>query len=133
MARGMALIEPNVFRYLFSRHRANSDVLPVHGDEIPYVFGHLAVSDRNQTALFDTTDEKISQEMMNAWVRFAETGNPNGGSVRLPQYDATSDSYIEFGDEIRPASGLRTAKLDFLETAARRLSSTHSLPSSTTP
>jgi carboxylesterase type B len=61
---------------------------------------------------FDTTDRTLSA----AWVRFASTGDPNGGTLpNRPAYDVGSDPYLEFGDSIRVGQGYRTAYLDFVE------------------
>ena len=51
----------------------------------------------------------------NAWVRFADTGNPNGGSLPpWPASDARED-YLELDQTIRVAHGWRQAQLDFLD------------------
>jgi carboxylesterase type B len=53
--------------------------------------------------------------IMNAWVRFVSTGNPNGGDVTgWPVYDVSTDPYFAF--DIRPevAHGLRLTQLDFI-------------------
>ena len=40
--------------------------------------------------------------MADAWVRFASTGDPNGGTLpHGPAYDGGSDPYLEFGYRYR--------------------------------
>ena len=54
--------------------------------------------------------------MMNAWVAFAASGNPNAmGLPRWARYDARSDNYLGFGDRIESGSGWRKPQLDFLD------------------
>jgi hypothetical protein len=49
-------------------------------------------------------------------VRFAQTRDPNGGSLpHWPAYDAASDPYIEFGDAIKAGHSYRTIYLDFVQ------------------
>ena len=54
--------------------------------------------------------------MMDAWIHFAATGNPNGpGLPDWPRYDPKSDQHMEFADTPRVGSGFRAAQLDFLD------------------
>ena len=54
--------------------------------------------------------------MMDAWVRFAAAGDPNGGNLpNWPRYDAARDCYFELGDELRVGNSWRTAQMDFLD------------------
>ena len=43
-------------------------------------------------------DHELSEAMMGAWVRFATTGDPNGGGLSWPAYDPAKDNYIVFDD-----------------------------------
>lgn len=81
-----------------------------HGAEVPYVFG--TYDDRPH----DDTDAALSKAMTAAWARFAATGDPNG--EKLPtwaRYDPAQDNYLEFGPEIKPGAGLRTAEIERFE------------------
>jgi carboxylesterase type B len=116
MARSMVRLRSEVFCYLFSRRRNSGDALPRHGDEITYVFGHLGREQGASEKPFDTIDEAVSSAMQDAWVRFAATGNPNGGRLpNWPKYDETADPYFEFGDTLRTGVGLRRTNIDFLD------------------
>jgi carboxylesterase type B len=54
--------------------------------------------------------------MMEAWVRFAATGDPNGGILpSWPRYVPGTDPYLEIGDSIVARDGYRNKQLDFLE------------------
>jgi para-nitrobenzyl esterase len=112
VARALAGAGQPVYRYLFTRKAAGSGPGPNHGDEVPYVFNTLASSPLH----YDTTDQRLAAAMADAWVRFAKTGNPNGGDLPAwPRYRASDDAFLEFGDTIRAGTGFRNAALDFAE------------------
>lgn len=94
----------NVYTYKFNRvapGRRSSGKGAYHGAELVYVFGEMA--NRNK---FDATDRKLSKTMMNTWVNFAATGNPNGSGVpHWPAYNAVDENYMEFGDDISVKKG----------------------------
>ena len=97
MSRYMMKRTPNVYRYVFTKHPANPNLLngkPVttHGDELPYMFGAVKVGDK-----YGESDLATSIAMQEAKRRFIKTGNPNGGGLTWPTYDAT-DPHLEFGD-----------------------------------
>jgi carboxylesterase type B len=115
IARANSSRQPATYRYLFTRHRSDGPEPPQHGDEVPYVFGGLAAAGVAPLAA-NARDETLSETIMNAWVRFAATGDPNGG--QLPNwrpYDAARDNYLEFGDELKVGSGWRTSQMAFLD------------------
>lgn len=115
MARGMSKVQPKTFRYLFTRSAGAVPPPPTHSEEIDYAFANLGAHRFVQRGAFDATDRTLSAAMSDAWVRFASTGDPNGGSLpHWPAYDG-SDPYLEFGDTIRVGQGYRTTYLDFVE------------------
>jgi para-nitrobenzyl esterase len=84
-----------------------------HAAEIPYVFntpmGALAVGK------FSEEDARVAQAMSAAWVAFARTGKPqHPGIPAWPAYRADTDRYLEFGEKIAAASGLRRGATDTL-------------------
>jgi len=116
VARAASRQQPCIWRYVFTRRRANGNIPPNHGDEVAYVFGNLGASRSNDPLPFDATDQAISNAMMTAWVQFAATGNPNGGGLPIwPTYDAAADSYVEFGETVGIAKGWRVQHMDFLD------------------
>ncbi len=78
--RGLRARGAPVYRYLFLRQRPGGGA-PNHGDEVPYVFASLAVAAQLDPQPFDNDDLALAEVMQDAWVRFATTGNPNGGEL----------------------------------------------------
>ncbi|MEZ5764043.1 MAG: carboxylesterase family protein [Xanthobacteraceae bacterium] len=114
VARGLTRKGVDVYRYLLLRRRPNSGP-PNHGDDVPYVFASLAAAARLDPAPFDADDEALAEAIQDAWIRFATTGNPNGGT--MPQWP-TSDSserYMEFDTTIQTGTGWRKQHLDFID------------------
>jgi len=85
--------------YYFSRKRSGSggDKLGAyHGAEIPYVF-----NTHDDWLPSDTIDRKLTEAIMDYWVQFATTGNPNlPGYPEWPVYRETNPAVMELGDEI---------------------------------
>lgn len=80
-ARAMARVG-NVHLYQFSRVGPLSRRLwngATHTSEIPYVFDHVTAP----SADFESQDKAVSEAMVGAWVRFAETGDPKWGMLQL--------------------------------------------------
>lgn len=82
-----------------------------HGAELAYVFGDL----RGAPA-WSPADRRLSRAMQAYWVRFAATGNPNGGGdISWPAYDAQSDQILELGKSISVHDHLLREQADLLE------------------
>lgn len=60
-----------------------------HGGEIEYLFGNEPAEHR-----WDAEDEKVSRLMGDYWVRFARTGDPNGGGA--PMWKRVSGQPIDY-------------------------------------
>lgn len=103
-----------VYLYQFSRvapGRQASGLGAYHGAEIVYVFGEMGNRKK-----FNAQDGTLSDTMMQAWVNFAATGNPNGAGVpNWPAYHAQQEAYLEFGDTVRVRSDIPQEKLKFFE------------------
>jgi para-nitrobenzyl esterase len=81
-----------------------------HGVEIAYVFGNMTTSDG-----YNGTDRALSGRMMDYWVNFAKTGNPNGqGLTEWPAYKSASDLNLEFAGEIKTNKNLLKKECDFI-------------------
>ncbi len=112
-AREMAAAGQPAYRYVFTRERPGLGRPPFHSEEVEYVFGEPTLTSNGK---YDATDAQLSGTMMDAWIRFAATGNPNGaGLPAWPLYDSKGDSYMEFGDKPSVASGFKRDQLDFLD------------------
>jgi para-nitrobenzyl esterase len=115
IARSMISKTPYVYRYRFVRKSnggAGHDAW--HGAEGPYVMGNVTGAGYNED------DRTLSNVMMDAWVRFVSTGNPNGGAItNWPAFDPVSDPYLVL--DVHPAvgHGLRNTQLDFIGTVQR--------------
>jgi para-nitrobenzyl esterase len=115
IARGLARATPRVYAYLFSRDLGSSGVPATHAEELAHVFGNLTAQDFNPHPPLDATDAALSEAMRGAWLRFAASGDPNGGTLpRWPRYGA-GDPYLEFGAAITTGQAFRREALDFLE------------------
>ncbi len=81
-----------------------------HGAELAYVFGNMTKADG-----YNELDRQISDKMMNYWVNFARTGNPNGPNLPVwPSYDRQSDLNLEFSNTISVNTNLYKQESDFI-------------------
>jgi carboxylesterase type B len=113
LARAMVRKEPRTWRYLFTRRAPGQGDGPHHGEEVPYVFGNL---DAVPSAAGSAMDRSASAAMMQAWVAFARTGDPNAdGNHAWPRYAEADDNFLVFGDGVSAGSGWRREQLDFLQ------------------
>ncbi len=117
------------YLYRFSRVPPRDPLGACHGIEVPFIFGNLIegimelMEKRSWPMLFtrdiekellealvlvfDKADMVLSGEMMDYWVRFAATGDPNPeGKEEWPAYDKATDRSIEFGSEENLVAGL---------------------------
>ncbi len=118
VAREQSRIQPKTFRYLFTRTPQCELPAATHTEELAYVFGNLSAPSFVKRSGMDATDRILSEQMMDAWVRFAANSDPNGGNLHLPYwppYRIASDSYLELGDHIVARAGYRTEYLDFVQ------------------
>jgi para-nitrobenzyl esterase len=106
------------YRYYFSRvpPRPESEKYGAyHAAEIVYAFNNLSkLPWTSQPA-----DQALAEAMSSAWVRFAATGDPNGG--QLPAWSAfegAQEPCLEFGDSIRQCQGVLKAECDFFDAFA---------------
>jgi len=67
-----------------------------HGTEVPYVFGTLAKL-RNVGSGMTESDLALSQTVIDYWVSFAKTGDPNDdGRPRWPAHDDANGAFMDF-------------------------------------
>ncbi|AEI82448.1 para-nitrobenzyl esterase PnbA (plasmid) [Cupriavidus necator N-1] len=103
------------YRYLFSRHRNDGAVEPVHGDELQFAFDNLSASHRGKKLPFTEVDSKVAKAMADAWVTFAKTGAPGSPDhVAWPLFKEPRELYMEFADTARVTSGFKSSRLDLV-------------------
>jgi para-nitrobenzyl esterase len=121
-----------VWRYFFSHKHtlaALANLGSYHGMELFYVFNNWENATAGSGILFKPADDSVQVNMLNYWVNFAKTGNPNGTDlVAWPQYNATTDCYLEIkatpnGNQC----GLRTAQSDLWDDVVNFVPCTSSL------
>ncbi len=116
LAQSNSIQISNTWRYLFAKRRPSQIDGPHHGQEVAHVFGNLSAKVTSIENDYDHQDEFISNAMLNCWVQFAYTGNPNQAKLtEWPRYELASDNMIVFGNEISRANGLRKNNLDFID------------------
>lgn len=117
LVRMVSRQQPDVYLYHFTRVSPLMERLgkgATHGIEIAYVFRHEG------RVLGDAKDKALAEKMHRVWIQFARTGNPNAtGLPEWPRYDAETDQHLEFGDEVRVASGLYKEGCDLFESLVR--------------
>ena len=114
-ARLMQKANAKAFVYYFSRVPPRPDAEKYgayHAAEIVYAFNNLAKTPwPNQPA-----DVNLAEAMSSCWVRFATTGDPNGGNLPVwAAYNQEQEPYLEFGDSIQPHAGLLKTECDFVD------------------
>lgn len=114
VTRGLVAKGAPVYRYLLLRQRPGCGP-PNHGDDVPYVFASLAAATKLDAAPYDAADERLAETIQDAWVRFATTGDPNGG--KLPHWPVSDNEerYVELDEPIGAGRGWRNLQLDFLD------------------
>ncbi|MEI8191288.1 MAG: carboxylesterase/lipase family protein [candidate division NC10 bacterium] len=122
-AMAIHTMNSKAYLYRFSRVRPGDKLGACHGTELAYVFGafksfpdeplnienlpSLIVQEANYEledlvkTKPNSTDYALSDAMMQYWVNFATSGDPNGkGLVEWPAYDPAANLLIDLGDEI---------------------------------
>lgn len=97
------------YEYLFTKH--NGRLGSWHSGEMIYCFGNIPES----SGLFDSTDRELSRLMVNYWINFIRTGDPNGEG--LPEWDrsTTSERVLELGENVGMTDEKRLALYEILD------------------
>ena len=90
----------DVYLYQFSRVRSGiggERLGAYHGAELPYVF-----NTHDDWLSTEDTDAGLTRAVMDYWVNFAKTGNPNAaGLTEWPRYNAESRLSLDLGDKVQ--------------------------------
>ena len=118
----------DVYMYRFSRVAPSSRAAwggAAHTSEVAYVFDNT-IGDASQ---FEDIDRTVSGAMADAWVRFAKTGNPNGGGLpQWPAYRAPDYRLLDFGDAASVRSNARSPQIDLFQRAFETMRGKPSMP-----
>ena len=116
-ARDMAKVPSDAYLYWFTWHlpvEGMEQYKSFHGADLGYVFGQLTMFGAQPT----DADRAFSNTIAETWVRFARTGNPNGGAVQGWQsFTPENESYFVLGPELGSASNLRLSEMKLIEDA----------------
>ena len=85
-----------------------------HGASQMYLFGDLEGYNAKPTEV----DRQFASALADTWVRFARTGNPNGGNVpEWPAFTSENEAYMELGPTIRAGNHLRIPQMELVARA----------------
>lgn len=109
--------EAPVFRYFFTHTHAGflGNYGAYHGIELFYGFNNWENSSIAVGPLYTEEDDSVQDLMLQYWVNFAATGDPNmEGLEHWPAYDAATDCYLDIKvDPDGSHCGIRSDKSDF--------------------
>ncbi|NVM52601.1 MAG: carboxylesterase/lipase family protein [Candidatus Helarchaeota archaeon] len=104
LAEVQRIHQSNTYNYLFTwpspafKGRLGS----CHAVEIAFVFGTLDTPFMPEMCGKGPVVNEISEKMMDTWIAFARSGNPNHGSIpKWPPYDAEKRSTMLLGSELK--------------------------------
>ena len=86
-----------VYRYQFTKE--NGYHTTYHSGEMIYAYGNLGLSPRQFA--YDESDYALQDIMLNYWLNFAKTGDPNGeGLPTWEEYKNNADTVMELGENV---------------------------------
>jgi para-nitrobenzyl esterase len=108
LAEVQSAIQPNTYMYLFNWKLQMPGGIKgaIHALELPFVFGLLSEKPIGIFPGKNEETEAISNKMMDSWISFAQTGNPNHKDIpKWPSYNGGKRSTMLFGKEIKLVNG----------------------------
>jgi para-nitrobenzyl esterase len=122
LAYHMVDIQPNTYLYQFTMQPKTctwqspgtigreKDFGCYHCAELPYLFHFL------NSRKYKEEDYRFSEQVMNYWIRFARSGNPNGnGAVIWPAFDRVEEKHLALDFDIETGHHLRKNTCDFID------------------
>lgn len=98
VAQTQAEHQPSTFHYVFDWESPVARLGACHALELPFVFGTLGAPGNDRFAGAGPDAQRLSRQMMDAWVAFAKTGDPSCESAGAwPRYDAANRRTMIFG------------------------------------
>jgi para-nitrobenzyl esterase len=124
MLLGTAHAGAPTFQYHFTYpSRAMPNWGAHHAAELGFVFNNPGGIGAGKAPEWNEAERRIADAMIGYWVQFAKTGDPNrDGLPAWPKFDAGSEAYLEFGEQIKAGDHLcagRCAELDRILGAVR--------------
>jgi para-nitrobenzyl esterase len=126
LARGMSAVQPKTFLYQFTMQpKIFTFQIPnvkdwqkefgcYHGAELPYIFHFLPGSK------FKDEDKKLSEKMLDYWIRFARSGDPNGDdAAHWPAYDLSEEKHLVMDNPITVGHHLNKEACDIMDELAQ--------------
>ncbi len=103
-AEAQSIQNPNTYMYLFTwpSPLMEGKLGSFHTLEIPFVFGMLDIPIWSEFTGAGEEAKKLSEKIMDSWIRFARTGNPShSGIPEWPKYNTKKRSTMILGKEIK--------------------------------
>ncbi|MCK4285357.1 MAG: carboxylesterase/lipase family protein [Candidatus Lokiarchaeota archaeon] len=103
LAEAQSKHQKNIYMYLFTWKSPldGGKYGAMHALELPFVFGLLGDKDIGIFPGRTEETQKLSEQMMDAWIAFARSGNPNHENIpELPAYDKRKRATILFDKEV---------------------------------
>jgi para-nitrobenzyl esterase len=103
-AEAQSTLNKNTYMYLFTypTQEMGGNLGSTHALEIPFVFGVLGDDRLGFFPKKDEVNSKLSEQMMDSWISFARTGNPNHkGIPEWPSYEVQKRQTMILGVETK--------------------------------
>ena len=103
-AEAQSMHQKNTYMYMFTRSSPWFDgkLGASHAIEVPYVFGTLGKPGADIYHGKGEEVEILSEKIMDIWIAFAHTGNPNNKSIpKWPSYNSVERSTMILGKELK--------------------------------
>jgi para-nitrobenzyl esterase len=104
-----SVYQPNTYNYLFTWETSvlNERLGACHALELPFVFDTLEEPGMKALVGDAPNTDTLCENMMDAWLSFAHSGNPNhNGIPNWPTYNKKDRATLIFGKEIKVAKAL---------------------------